>query len=84
MFARTVVNPVVNPVVNESLTDEEKLVIDMISKDASLSAKKMAFILNKSERSVQRLLSNLKEKGIVERLGSTKGYWKINVFTNKR
>lgn len=77
-FKRTVVNPVVNPVVNESLTDEEKLVIDMISKDASLSAKKMAILLNKSDRTVQRLLSKLKEKGVLERIGSTKGFWKIN------
>ena len=64
-FKRTVVNPVVNPVVNESLTDEEKLVIDMISKDAILSAKKMAILLNKSDRTVQRLLSKLKEKGVL-------------------
>ena len=78
VFKRTVVNPVVNPVVNKLLTDEEKLVIDMISKDASLSAKKMSFVLNKSDRSVQRLLKNLKEKGVLERIGSTKGYWKIN------
>jgi DNA-binding CsgD family transcriptional regulator len=77
-FKRTVVNPVVNPVVNESLTDEEKLVIDMISKDASLSAKKMAILLNISDRTVQRLLSKLKEKGVLERIGSTKGYWIIN------
>ena len=77
-FKRTVVNPVVNPVVNEALTNEEKLVIDMISKDASFSAKKMAILLNKSDRTVQRLLSKLKEKGVLERIGSTKGYWKIN------
>ncbi len=61
-----------------SFTSEEKLVIELITKDATSSAKKMAFVLNKSERSVKRLLGKLKEKGILERIGSTKGYWQIN------
>ena len=58
----------------------------MISKDASLSAKKMAILLNKSDRTVQRLLSKLKEKGALERIGSTKGYWKRNncLFSKNR
>ena len=34
--------------------------------------------MNKSVRSIQRILSDLKQKRIIERIGNTKGYWKIN------
>ncbi|MBQ4290452.1 MAG: HTH domain-containing protein, partial [Clostridia bacterium] len=68
---------VVNPVVNEPLTNDEKMLIKLLEKDATLSAKKMALVLNKSDRSVQRLLEKLKDKGALERIGSTKGYWKV-------
>ncbi len=68
----------VNNVVNKELS-EERLVLGIIKQDPSTSAKKIGEIINKSERSIQRILSDLKQKRIIERIGNTKGYWKINV-----
>ena len=69
---------VLNNVVNKELSEEERLVLGIIKKDPSTSAKKIGEIINKSERSIQRMLSDLKQKRIIERIGNTKGYWKIN------
>ena len=78
IFKRNVVNNVVNSVVNKELSSEGRLVLGIIKKDPSTSAKKIGEIINKSERSIQRILSDLKQKRIIERIGNTKGYWKIN------
>lgn len=78
IFKRKVVDPIMDIGIKIPLTGEEKLVMDLVKKDATLSAKKMSRLLNKSDRSIQRLLSKLKEKGVLERIGSTKGYWKVN------
>ena len=79
IFKRDVVNDVVNGVVNKPLTEEEKKVLELLKKNPMLSASKMATVVNVSSRSIQRILSGLKSKGLIERIGSTKGYWQVNV-----
>ena len=79
IFKRDVVNDVVNGVVNKPLTEEEKMVLELLKKNPMLSASKMATVVNVSSRSIQRILSGLKAKGLVERIGKTKGYWQVNV-----
>lgn len=78
IFKRNVINDVVNDVVNDDLSEDEKLVLEIIKKEPSASSKRIGEIINKSERTIQRILSNLKQKKIIERIGTTKGYWKIN------
>lgn len=77
IFKRNVVNDVVNDVVNRSLTDEEKIVIELLKNDSYLSAEKISKILNKSSRSIQRTLAKLRDDGLIKRIGATKGYWEV-------
>ena len=65
--------------VNRSDLDEkEQLVLNEIKKNPNLSAKDISGLLNLPFRSVQRYISNLKDKGFIERVGANKnGYWKV-------
>ena len=55
------------------------MVLELLKKNPMLSASKMATVVNVSSRSIQRILSGLKAKRLVERIGKTKGYWQVNV-----
>ena len=35
-------------------------------------------IIKLIKRSVQRIMAELKKKGIIKRIGGTRGYWKVN------
>ena len=81
IFKRNVVNPVVENVVNKDevlLSDDEKLVLTLIKENNRITANRIAEIINKNPRTVQRIISGLKTKGFLDRIGGTKGYWKIN------
>ncbi len=78
IFKRNVVNPVVNSVVNSGLTETEILLIKLIADDPYISAAKLATRINMSVRSIQRILSGLKDKQVIERVGGTRGYWKVS------
>ena len=69
---------VVNNVVNNKLTEDEQLVFNLLKKNCKLTSKVLSESINKSERTVQRILKSLKDKKIIERIGDTKGYWKVN------
>ncbi len=76
IFRRNVVNPVVNAVVNVNLSESEALVIKLIAEEPYITAAKLAEKINMSTRNVQRMLSTLKTKQAIERIGGTRGYWK--------
>ena len=69
---------VINNVVNNKLTEDEQLVFNLLKKNCKLTSKVLSESINKSERTVQRILKSLKDKKIIERIGDTKGYWKVN------
>ena len=73
----SVVNSVANNVVNRPLTSEKKVIIELIKNDPYLSAEKISKLLNKSSRSIQRTLANLRYDGFIRRIGLTKGYWEV-------
>ncbi|MBP5592643.1 MAG: HTH domain-containing protein [Clostridia bacterium] len=77
IFKRHVVNDVVNDVVNGTITDVEKIIIELIKNDPYISAEKIGIKINKSSRTIQRSLARLKEIGVINRVGGTKGYWKV-------
>lgn len=63
---------------DEQLTKQEEIVFNMILSDKKLSKKDIALRLNKSERTIQRIIASLTNKGLIERNGSNKiGYWKV-------
>ena len=53
-------------------------ILESISKDPSISTKELAGTYSLSERQVQRIMTRLKDKGIIRRVGPDKGgHWKI-------
>jgi len=67
-----------NVVINVVINDAEKKILDMLRGDSSLSAASLAEKLGMSARQVQRILAALKEKQVIEHIGSNKkGAWLI-------
>lgn len=67
-----------NVVINVVINDAEKKILDMLRGDSSLSAASLAEKLGMSARQVQRILAALKEKQVIERIGSNKtGSWLV-------
>lgn len=63
----------------KSLTDDENSVLELMMKDPYCSLESIAETVGKSLRTVKRIVSSLKSKGLIERIGATKnGYWKTN------
>jgi predicted ATP-dependent serine protease len=53
-------------------------ILESISKDPSISTKELAGTYSLSERQVQRIMTRLKDKGIIRRVGPDKGgHWEI-------
>ena len=74
-FIRTNVH--LNVHINEELSEGEQLIFNLIKNNDSISKSELAIRINKSEKSVQRLISSLIKKGLIIRVGSNKtGYWK--------
>ena len=56
----------------------EDKILDIISSDIYITAKKVSELLSISQRQVERVISDLKLRGVIERVGARKnGYWKI-------
>lgn len=58
-----------------NLTKNELLVLQVISENPGLSAAKIGIQIGISKPSVERVLRTLKEKGKIQRQGSTRGKW---------
>ncbi|MBP5470114.1 MAG: winged helix-turn-helix transcriptional regulator [Candidatus Riflebacteria bacterium] len=74
------ISPFITPLsgeINGGITDIELELISTLKKHSRLTNSELAKILNKSQRTISRLLANLKNKKLIERIGSNKtGYWK--------
>ncbi len=62
----------------DELTDRQKEVLDIINYDNKVGYRTIAIQLNINESAVSKHLEILKNKGYIERIGGTRGYWKIN------
>ena len=72
-----VVKDVVKDVVKET-TERQEIILNMISKESTLSANEISQILGTNSRTIQRDLAALHEMGILFREGGRKnGYWVI-------
>ena len=54
------------------------MVINIIKDNPNYSSDTISKLINKSSRSVQRILAELKKKEFIDRIGGTRGYWKVN------
>jgi len=59
------------------LTNRQNEIIKLIKKNNKISRNMISSILGINESAVQKHLNTLKEKGILKRVGGTRGYWKI-------
>lgn len=63
------------------LTKDEKLTLYLLADNPSMSAMEISKVINKSHRTVQRILSKLQSRGVIERIGSTRGYWEVILYS---
>ena len=62
----------------EKLSKIEKLILEIILENPEITQVNIATKLYKAPKTIQRGIASLKEKGIIERIGSNKkGYWKV-------
>ena len=67
-----------NDTVNDTVNDTEKIILNLIKDNPSITISQLAKNTNKSRPTIARAIGSLKENGIIERVGSDKkGYWKI-------
>ena len=69
-FIRT--NVQINVQINTELTEAEQVIFNLIQNNDGISKAKMAIRIGKSEKTVQRLISSLTKKQVIEREGSNK------------
>ncbi len=65
------------------MNDTQKRILELLSQDAQLSAKKIADVIGISSRNIESNIKKLKKCGILIRHGSPKnGYWEITGYTD--
>lgn len=73
-------NGAISGVINDvkNINNNEQIIINIIIENPNISQKEISDISKIPSRTVQRLISSLKSKKIIERVGSNKsGYWKV-------
>jgi len=64
--------------VGVNLSKNQNQLLQLLSEDKGLSIEKLAECIGITTRSIERNISLLKDKGLLERVGSDRtGYWKI-------
>ena len=65
--------------VTEKLTKREQDILKFLKNTPEITMPQLAENLGKSRKSIAKYIKGLKDKQIIERVGSDrKGYWKIN------
>lgn len=61
------------------------MILNMLSKDGSLTSASLAKRLGISPKAVEKHLANLKASGLLRRIGPDKGgHWEVNEIAQKR
>lgn len=69
----------ISNIANGDDNGDDNKVLEILQKEPSITAKKLAQIMNFSPRKISRIIKELRENGIITRIGSDrKGYWQIN------
>ena len=64
--------------INGGITEAELLMLSLLKQSPSMTNADLAGASSKSERTISRLLATLKNKKLIQRIGSNKtGYWKV-------
>jgi Fic family protein len=77
-------NVLVNVPANVRVNEAEKMALREIRKNPHITYEELSKKIKKTEKTVQRTISSLKKKNLIERVGSDKtGYWKIHTAGGK-
>lgn len=69
----------VNDRVNDRVTDDERTLLSFLIEDPGYTVSQLSEKMEVSRKTVAKKMKQLKERDIIERIGSDrKGYWKIN------
>ena len=69
-------NEALNEAINEALTDNQKMLLDILRNDPTITQKEIIERVSLSRSTVQRMIKELSELGRLERIGSKKtGSW---------
>lgn len=63
----------------DGLSDREKEIITLVEQNAFATYRGIAKKLEINVSAVQKHIEKLKEKGILERIGGTRGHWQVNL-----
>lgn len=64
--------------VNVDVNEIEKIILEELIKDPTLSASKLSLLIDKSKRTVERYIKSLQERGYIKRDGADKnGIWRV-------
>jgi ATP-dependent DNA helicase RecG len=62
----------------ETSPEMSDIIIRILSKNPSMTLKEVAHLVNKSSRTIERIVKKLKKDGKIDRIGPKKGgYWKV-------
>lgn len=64
---------------NLEISNHQEAILSLIIDNPAISKKELSELLKKSESSIQKNIRILKQLGILKRIGSTRGYWQINI-----
>ncbi len=64
------------------LTQRQNEVLDVLKQDSKISYRTIAKQLKINKSAVLKHIEILKEKGYIERIGGTRGFWKIKLDSN--
>lgn len=64
--------------VKTTITEIEDLILNEIRKNNNIDRKSLSRITGRSERTVQRVIDSLKQKGSIKRIGTPRnGHWEL-------
>jgi len=63
--------------IKEELSKRQQEILSIINKDSKTSVRKISKLLNINVSAVQKHLNTMKNKGVIKRIGSTRGHWKV-------
>jgi ATP-dependent DNA helicase RecG len=63
------------------LTERQTEILEKIINDQKVSYRTLAILLNINESAILEHIKILKKKGVLERIGGTRGYWKVNTIS---
>jgi len=60
-----------------NLTDRQRDILNLIEQNSKISYRNIAKVLDIADSAVKKHLNTLKSKGVLKRVGGTRGYWEL-------